>query len=295
MRLVVVVLCALCACFSKPDGAFALQDARGDGPPGCSAFGAWSTPAQILMLNGPAKDEAPALSPDGTKIVFASSRGPSGFDLYLADFDGTAASNVRALTSLNSPDPESYPAWNADGSQLYFLRDGSQVLVSDFLVASEPPFGPPRVATELEGLDPYRRPRFTADGLEVFDERDYMDVGNREIAHAVRPTPTTPWAAPTPIPELAAPAFTAGSLAISGDGRTLMFMTDRNGTGSSQVVETTRADSSAAFGPIMTVGGLGISILHLDLSRDGGMLLFSRYTGSDDDIYVSRRPCLSQR
>lgn len=66
-------------------------------------------------------NQNPAISPDGKRIAFSSSRGgrPGYFDIWVVDRDG---SNLRNLT--NSPDSsEGAPTWSPNGTQLAFTSD----------------------------------------------------------------------------------------------------------------------------------------------------------------------------
>jgi TolB protein len=76
--------------------------------------------------------ETPAWSPDGSKIVFASSRATDGSDngsaiqnIWVMNADGTGA---RALTSLITAS-SFQPRWSAEGSKILFCSsralDGS--------------------------------------------------------------------------------------------------------------------------------------------------------------------------
>jgi len=57
----------------------------------------------------------PALSPDGTKIVFTSNRDNLAFDIYVMNIDGT---NVKRLAPSNAANEK--PTWSADGSKILF-------------------------------------------------------------------------------------------------------------------------------------------------------------------------------
>jgi Tol biopolymer transport system component len=62
----------------------------------------------------PAPDIAPAWSPDGRQIAFASRR-DQNWDLYLMQSDGTG---LRRLTDSQAYDSD--PAWSPDGEQIAF-------------------------------------------------------------------------------------------------------------------------------------------------------------------------------
>src|SRR5688500_706110 len=69
---------------------------------------------QVRLTNNPADDYAPAYSPDGTKIIFSSTRGGSR-QLYTMSADG---SNQVPITNLaDGPDE---PSWSPNGSKIVF-------------------------------------------------------------------------------------------------------------------------------------------------------------------------------
>ena len=74
----------------------------------------------------------PVWSPDGQRIVYASS--PEGNamdkargDIYVMNADGSGARNLT-----NHPAEDNYPAWSADGNSIYFIsfRDGNAQIYS---------------------------------------------------------------------------------------------------------------------------------------------------------------------
>ena len=74
----------------------------------------------------PALDDEPDLSPDGTKIVFMSTRGEEGKTfLYIVNVDG---SGVRQLSEGVGGDVS--PRWSPDGSRIAFSRNGSLTVIN---------------------------------------------------------------------------------------------------------------------------------------------------------------------
>ncbi|MFN2110940.1 MAG: DUF5050 domain-containing protein [Anaerolineae bacterium] len=75
--------------------------------------------------DNPAFDDSPAISPDGTQIVFLTARhdpSPSfpnlKYEIYVMAIDG---SNPRRLTETEAA--EDHPAWSPDGNQIIFDAD----------------------------------------------------------------------------------------------------------------------------------------------------------------------------
>ncbi len=77
------------------------------------------------LTQDPAEDGSPAISPDGSRIVFLtarhdpSSRPPfSKYEIYVMETDGT---NQRRLTTTEAA--ENHPAWSPDGKKILFDAD----------------------------------------------------------------------------------------------------------------------------------------------------------------------------
>lgn len=73
---------------------------------------------QIQLTSDPANDAMPAISPDGTRIAFASDRAGS-WDIYVMP-----ASGGRPLQITSDPSHEIHPSWSPDGRRLVFNRRG---------------------------------------------------------------------------------------------------------------------------------------------------------------------------
>jgi Tol biopolymer transport system component len=72
------------------------------------------------LTTHPAFDVSPALSPDGTKVVFASNRGEqhNNYELYVINADG---SNLTQLTNTGGFNND--PHWSPDGTRIAFTSD----------------------------------------------------------------------------------------------------------------------------------------------------------------------------
>jgi hypothetical protein len=92
---------------------------------------AYPTAAPLDAINTPASESNPAISPDGTLLVFASERpgGSGGADLHASRFrDGawTPARNLGAV--VNSPQADFAPSFSPDGRYLFFTSERPGVL-----------------------------------------------------------------------------------------------------------------------------------------------------------------------
>jgi Tol biopolymer transport system component len=92
------------------------------------------------MTEAEADEQLPALSPDGTRVVFTSARQFSGtyrvFELFTMNIDGT---NVQRLTT--SPDLTMgyniYARWSPDGSRIAFLRSINGGVTHVFIMSAD--------------------------------------------------------------------------------------------------------------------------------------------------------------
>lgn len=96
-----------------------------------------------------------SLSPDGTKIAFDSWNG-SGFDLHIANFDGS-----NNVTLPNSSGNDYHPSWSPDGQKLaYLCQAGSQQICTTNIN------GTSRTQLTHEALD-NDRPSWSPDGTKI--------------------------------------------------------------------------------------------------------------------------------
>lgn len=125
-------------------------------------------------------DEAPAFSPDGTRLTFDSNR-TGDWEVYLVNVDGTG---LRQLTEANGQD--SFTSWSPQGDSIVFdsERDGDfEVYVLE--IAS----GEISKLTDNEVWD--GEPAWSPDGTTIVFHSDRDDDGVFDL-YAMRPDGSSP-------------------------------------------------------------------------------------------------------
>ncbi len=100
-----------------PDGRLVVKGCSLQGDCGLYVMG--PTGGGETKISGDTSDNAPAVSPDGTKIAFMSSgRGANNWEIWVMNADG---SNPQRLTNNGSND--GLPAWSPDGQSIAYVSD----------------------------------------------------------------------------------------------------------------------------------------------------------------------------
>lgn len=109
------------------------------------------------LTNHSANDTAPAVSPDGRRIVFESDRDGNP-EIYVMDVSGT---NVVRLT--NDPARDMSPAWSPDGQRIVFTSDRDNRASADVYVMNADGTGLEQLTSDLSNW----APQFSPDGQRI--------------------------------------------------------------------------------------------------------------------------------
>ncbi len=204
---------------------------------------------------------SPTFTPDGHHMYFHSTRsGGCGLaDLYVArrrdkrdDFGWEPAANVGCV--VNGPAFDNGPTYFEDETTgittLYFTSTrlggpGDYDIYASTRVGDESEFGPAVLVAELSAPGRDTRTAIRRDGLEMFLSSDGTGrvggIGSQDIWVSTRATTLDPWSTPVNLgPTVNSTAFD-GAPALSFDGTTLYFFSERvGGVGKRDLYVTTR-------------------------------------------------------
>lgn len=219
-------------------------------------------PTRITNVTAAEGDRAPAFSPDGKKIAFASLRaGPEDYEIYIANADG---SNPVRLTDNAAEDRAT--AFSPDGKKIVFSsnRDGNWEIYSMNTDGS----GQTRL-TNNPATDTI--PAFSPDGRKIIFESNRD--GNNEIyvmnADGANPVRLTNHPA-----DDRSPVF-------SPDGRKIAFASTRD-VFSNHEIYVANADGS---NPVRLTSNLRIDISPA-FSPDGSKIAFASFRDGNYEVYV---------
>jgi Tol biopolymer transport system component len=201
----------------------------------------WGEPVNMgSTVNTGANEQCPLLSADGKELLFVSNRagGAGGLDLWMtrrgdkrSDFDWEPAVNLGAV---NTDADEFGPSWYKEGGRTVLYFNSNRGGNHDFYVSTASRDGTFPAATPAVGLNTTSQEQFAAlskDGLEIFFSSDRPGgFGALDLWRATRPRTSAAWSTPENLGSAVNSAAAEGRSALSWDGKTLYFHSNRAGS-----------------------------------------------------------------
>ena len=262
-------------------------------PPGIYGLG---TPESLgPVVNSSGSDRGPSLSGDGLSLYFHSSRsgGFGNHDIWMTTRENPTAPWQRPVNlgaTVNTGGTETWPTISHDGLSLFFAdwapswHTPGDLWVSKRSSVSAPWRAP--VSLSLVNSDFNEAPTaLTSDGLTLFysSQRPPGSTGNADLWMTTRSASADPqqFGPPVHLGPIVNGASSDSMPGVSGDGRTLVFSSNRLEVGNMNwaLWVTTRESASAAFREPANLGlyfpeGFS-STYDPAISADGSTLFFS--------------------
>jgi hypothetical protein len=168
-------------------------------------------------------------------------------------------SEPTRVVELSSSDSDDDPSLTADQLEIYFDSGrfttggaGGDVWVATRTSTSEP-FGPPVVIDPfVSGFDDTTGD-LSPDGLRIYVASNRVSTADRDVFVSSRANRQSPWSPLSIISELTSPAQDSG-VCESADGLTLLFASERTGSGDFYIV--TRATPTSPWSVPELVAGI---------------------------------------
>jgi len=214
----------------------------------------WGPPQNLGPgVNSGSTENAPTLSPDEHLLFFASNRpgGYGGTDIWVSrrhnrrdDFDWGPPVNLGAAinTTADEEGPTCFDDKETGSTVLYFTSNrpwgaddcnGPKVGDFDIYVSTlqdDETFGPVCLVPELSSPLRDTRTAIRRDGLEIFiTSNRALGQGLLDLWVATRESTSEPWSTPVNLGSTVNSALNDGAPALSFDGTTLYFYSNRPG------------------------------------------------------------------
>ncbi|HVH68783.1 MAG TPA: hypothetical protein VM716_13020 [Gemmatimonadales bacterium] len=260
-----------------------------------SALTAWSEPVNLgATVNSASTDNAPALSPDGLSLYFASNRpgGVGNADLWVshrASPDSPWEIPVNLGPGINSPGIESGPCLSPDGRLLFFQSDrpggqGSNDVYVSRRDDTDDDFGwgpPVNLGPDVNTATGEFGPWFVLhgdDGPKLYFARGPSNTLTDIYSASMTRDGETRGTARL-VAELSDPSFNDGHPTLRRDGREILFFSNRpGGFGATDLWQSTRSNVHDPWSPPVNLGAPPNSTygeLLPALSLDGRTVLFA--------------------
>ena len=199
-------------------------------------------------VNSSSYDECPFISPDGLTLYFNSYRpgGYGNFDLWVTtrptkEDPWGPPENLGPI--INTSGGEAHPYISADGLSLYFAGaagpmdtprnggyGGGDIWLTTRITKTDEWSPPQNLGATINSSVYDAAPCISADGLMLFFHSERPGgYGTHDIWVARRKTPDDTWEEPFNLGPPVNSSYGAGGPALSGDGKTLYFISGRPG------------------------------------------------------------------
>jgi WD40-like Beta Propeller Repeat len=217
----------------------------------------WGPPANLgPTINSASNDHCAFIPPDDESLVFVSDRpgGAGAGDFYIAyrddkgdDLGWGAPANLGAInSSFDEFGPWGFEAEGTGNLNFFFTsnRPGGPGGYDIYTSVRGPDgiFGAPVLVPELSSTAADTFPVVRKDGLELFLSSDRTGtLGGFDLWVATRESTADPWSTPVNLGSIVNGTANEQRAAISFDGSTIIFFSDRlGGSGGFDLYQTTR-------------------------------------------------------
>lgn len=201
---------------------------RATRPDLASAF----TVARVIELGSLSSEVDPAVSRDGSFVVFASDRpgGAGNFDLYESQAVGFGFQPPVRLASISTTAADSQPNFTRGDTVMYFASDGSGTSTIYRSTRTSPAaYSAPELVTELVAAsERHTDPTPSADDLALYFASSSSGGSGADIYVATRTTTAEPFGLPKIVSTVSSTARD-GPNWLSPDGCRLYLSSNRSG------------------------------------------------------------------
>lgn len=262
-----------------------------------TALGQWSDAEALTEVNSSHIDKSPFLSFDGLTMYFSRQSGPGWYytRIYQAtrSVAGTPFQSVTEISSLNYNGGHVDSPWvSPDNLRMYYFRTEPGSLSRIKLsvrgaVTADWPQG--SNVDELNVLGRLASPSLTSDELTIVFSGSGLagGIGGHDLWTATRATRASAFGAAVNLTGLNTTSAEYHP-SLSGDGLSLHFISNRNGT--FQIFQAERSALGLPFGSPVALTEFEVPEAVLDypfMTPDKGELYFTRDYGQGRDIYRS--------